>query len=300
MIERSRFRRLAFMMALITGSLAASQATAGESPFGWVYVTDVQPPGTFEYEHWSYLQHGQAKGTYHFLKNREELEYGITNKFQVAGYLNWSYVNAFRNNPDGTTGGPGTDVGGDDDPLGRFTRARVDSVSLEAIYQFLNPLTDPIGLAFYVEPTIGPDIEEIEFKLLAQKNFFDDRLILALNVVTAFENEDSKEGAERATELEFTFGASYRFARNWSFGIEGSNHREFIGHGYRHPEHSAWFIGPVVHYATQRWWTTVAYRHQLPVAEAFTRDQREVSRGGRIYGDEHARDEIMVRIGIPF
>jgi hypothetical protein len=275
-------------------------ANASESPFGWLYTADVQPPGTFEYEHWSFLQHDQAGGTYEYLQNSEELEYGITNRLQVSGYLNWSYVNARRNEPDGTTAGPGTDIGPDDDPFARYTRWHFDSVALEVLYLMLNPLTDPLGLAVYVEPEIGPDTREIELRIIAQKNFLDDRLILALNVWTAFERESTNAGVEKATMLELDLGASYRFARNWSAGIEGRNHREFSDYGYTQPEHSAWFLGPVVHYASQRWWATVGYRHQLPVAETFTREQREVTRGGRIYGDEHSRDEFIVKIGIPF
>jgi Family of unknown function (DUF6662) len=300
MLRLARNRALMLLTTVAILSLPTPRAVASESPFGWLYTADVQPPGTFEYEHWSWLQLGQAGGTYHFLQNREELEYGITNRFQVSGYINWSYVNARRNEPDGTTGGPGTDLEPDDDPLGRFTRTRFDSISIEGIYMFLNPLTNPIGLAFYVEPEIGPDEQEIEFRLIAQKNFLDDRLILALNLWTAFENESTKEGMERATMLELDFGASYRFTSNWSVGIEGRNHREFIGRGYGDPEHSAWFIGPVIHYATQRWWATLAYRHQLPVVEAFTQEQRDVVKNGRIYGDEHSRDEVMLKIGIPF
>jgi hypothetical protein len=299
-------RRPMHRLSLLLGAatvllvLVPSAARAGESPFGWLYTADVQPPRTFELEHWSWLQHGQAGGQYDYVINKEELEYGITNRFQISGYFNWSYVNAIRNEPDGATGGPGTDIAENADPSGRFTRTRFDSVAVELLYLLLNPLTDPFGLAFYVEPEVGPDVAELELRLIAQKNFLDDRLILALNFWTAFETENTEQGVERATALELDFGVSYRFAPGWSAGIEGRNHREFVGHGYGTPEHSAWFVGPNIHYATQRWWVTVAYRHQLPVVETYNEDQETVTRHGRIFGDEHARDEFIVKIGIPF
>lgn len=294
-------QRLATILG--TACLAAGltlQAHAGESPFGWIYTADIHPPGTFEFEHHAFLQHDQAGGKYDYLTNQEELEYGVTDKFQLAGYINWSHVNAFRNEPDGTTGGPGTDLGPADDPFGRYRSTRFDSVSVEAIYQVMNPLTDPVGLAFYLEPEIGPREREIELRMIVQKNLLDDRLILAGNVWTAFEHEKTRMGPMRETMVELDLGLSYRFANNWSAGFELRNHREYDGYWYGNKAHSAWFIGPNLHYASQHWWITAAWRHQLPVVQAFTREQRDVVYGDRIYGDEHARNEFMVKVGIPF
>jgi hypothetical protein len=42
----------------------------------------------------------------------------------LAGYFNWSYVNANRNGLDGTTRGPLTDLGPNDDPTGRYRKTR--------------------------------------------------------------------------------------------------------------------------------------------------------------------------------
>lgn len=293
-------RWIAVVAATCLGMGLSASAHAGESPFGWIYTADVHPPGTLEYEHHSFLQRGQVGGDYDYLINREELEYGVSNKFQLAGYFNWSYVNAYRNEPDGSTGGPGTDLGMNDNPFGRYRKTRFDSVSLEAIYQILNPLTDPIGLALYAEPTVGPDTRELELRLIVQKNFLDDRLILAGNLMAEIEREKTKTKLEKATMVDLVFGASYRFADRWSLGLEARNHREFEGYGLGNKEHSAWFIGPNLHYASQHWWITAAWRHQLPVVQAFTQDQRDVVDGDRIYGGEHARNEFMLKVGIPF
>lgn len=275
-------------------------AHAGESQFGWLYTADLHPQGRAEYEHKSWLQEGQSQGDYSYLQNSEEFEYGVTNRLQLAGYVNWSYVNADRNGIDGRTGGPGADLGPHDDPFGRYRKTRFDTVAIEAIYQVMNPVVDPIGLALYVEPEIGPREHALEWRLIAQKNLLDDRFVIAANLAGETERERTPTTLERASMLDFTAGFSYRFADSWSAGLEMRNHREFSGYLYDEREHSAWFLGPNVHYAAQRWWVTAAWRHQLPFVSAYTDDQRAVVVDDRIYGDEHARDEFMLKLGVPF
>jgi hypothetical protein len=289
----------ALALTTIVGCLAGP-ARSGESPFGWIYTADIHPPGRFEYEHQSFLQRGQARGEYNYLQNREEIEFGVTNRLQLSAYLNWSYARAFRNGIDGTTGGPGIDLFGARDPMARYGMTRVDSVSLEAIYQILNPVTDPIGLALYVEPEFGPRTRELEWRIILQKNLFDDRLIIAANIMGAHEREQRPDGYERASVLDITLGASYRFADNWSAGIEGRVHNEFDGLLYDRAAHSAFFLGPNVHYAAKDYWVTLAWRHQMPWVRPYSQDQKDVVLGGRIYGDEHARDEVILKVGVPF
>lgn len=276
-------------------------AFAGESPFGWIYTTDIHPKGKREFEQWVELQQGQSQGDYSNLRLREEFEFGITSRYQQAIYLNSRYVNARQNGVDGSTGGPDVDLPAEFDPNARYRKFRVESVSWEHLYQVSNPLIDPIGFAVYLEPELGPRVRELETKLILQKNFLDDRLIWATNVNFAVEREESLQGEiEKATQFELLSGVSYRFRNNWAFGVEARNHREFLNYGFGNPEHSAWFVGPNVHYATRSWWLTAAWRTQLPVASAFNDEQREVLVGRRIYGEEHARNEFMLKVGVPF
>lgn len=298
-MKRTWIAASAILIATLT---TARLAQAGESPFGWIYTADVHPQGTFEYEHKSFLQSRQSRGNYSYLQNKEEIEYGLTNRLQIAGYLNWSYANAFQNGIDGLTGGPGVSqyLTSSFDPFSRYNKARFDSVSFEAIYQVMNPITDPFGLALYIEPEIGPLTRELEWRLILQKNFMDDRLIVALNISGKHEREVHLDGSiEKASPLDLTFGASYLFAPNWSFGIETRVHNEFTGYLFNNPEHSAFFAGPVIHYATKEFWVTAAWRHQLPWVKTYNEDQASVVSRGRIYGDEHARDEFMLRVGMP-
>lgn len=276
-------------------------AHAGESSFGWIYTADLQPVGKVELEQKAFWQHRQAQGQYDNLKLQTEVEYGVTENFQTAVYLNSRIVNAKQNNIDGTTGGPETNIPADHDPFASRHRSYFESVSFENIYRVMNPLTDPIGLALYVEPEIGPHVRELETRVIAQKNFMDDRLIVAANLMAASEREEGADNEiERASMIDTTLGFSYRFVDNWSAGLEYRNHQEFLGYRFQDREHSAHFFGPNLHYAAKNWWATVAWRHQLPMVQALSQDQKDVVKGDRIYGDEHARDEFMFKVGFPF
>lgn len=295
------FARFLASVVLLTSALL-QPAFAGQSPFGWIYTTDTHPKGKKEFEQWADTQRGQSRGDYSNTLLRSEFEYGVTDNYQVAFYVNQRYVNAYRNGLDGTTGGPDVDAPNGFDAMSRYRKFGFDSVSMENLYRISDPYTNPIGLAVYFEPSLGPRGNwELESKVILQKNFLDDRLIWTTNVNMAAERVRSAAGEiERATSMDLLTGGSYRFRNNWSAGLEGRNHREFTGYGYGQADHSAWFLGPNVHYATQAWWVTVAWRTQLKQASGFTSEQRAVIQNGRIYGGEHARNELMVRVGVPF
>lgn len=292
------------MKSLFAGALAVSigapAAQAGEGPFAFIYTLDLQPQNTWQFQQWEWLQTGQSQGDYNFLTNRTELEYGFRPWFQVGLYINTEYTYAYQNGVDGTTGGPGTNIDPNSDPLAPYSSFRFKSVSFENIVRLMNPYTDGFGLGLYFEPAIGPYGYELEWKLLLQKNFIDDRLVLAANVVFETEQEWQSGETEHDSVLDLIVGASYRFVDNWWFGVEFRNHREFSGQILNEPEHSAYFLGPTIHYSGEKWWATLGWRHQLPITQAFNEGQQSVLVNGQIFGDEHAKDEFMLRIGIPF
>jgi opacity protein-like surface antigen len=286
------------LAAVLLGT--AGPAQAGEGPFAFIYTLDLQPQDTWQFQQWEWLQTGQSQGQYNFLTNRSELEYGFKPWFQVGLYLNTEYAYAFRNGIDGNTGGPGVNLDPNSDLTAPYSSFRFKSVSFESIVRLMNPYTDGFGLGLYFEPAIGPYGYELEWKLLLQKNLIDDRLVLAANVVFETEQEWFSGATEYDSVLDLLVGASYRFTDNWSLGVEFRNHREFSGQALNEPEHSAYFLGPTIHYAGETWWATLGWRHQLPLVAAFNDDQQSVVSGNRIYGNEHARDEFMLRFGIPF
>ena len=89
-------RLIAFSFVLAT-ALHFSFAHAGEGVFGWIYTLDLQPKGKLEFEQRLQLNQQQAAGTYEAWTARSELEYGLTNDLQIAGYINSYYTNANQN-----------------------------------------------------------------------------------------------------------------------------------------------------------------------------------------------------------
>jgi hypothetical protein len=305
-----RLQRLLPLLGLV---FATVTARADEPLFGYVYTTDILPKGKWEIEQWVTDRHKQSQGTYDNLKMRTEFEYGLLNDLQLALYLNYSWINANRNDVDGGTSG--IDIPANHDPASPYNAIRYDGMSVELIWRVLSPYKDPLGLAFYIEPELGPRERALEARAIAQKNFLDDRLVLAANFWVEWERENiaadpfvpasdpaALGGIEKATMAELDLGMSYRFAPGWSAGVEYRNHNEFMGYSLAHSnqEHTAHFIGPNIHYATRGWFATLTVLKQIK-AHPYTDEQRAVTVGDRIYGDEHTLyDGIRLKVGFVF
>jgi hypothetical protein len=292
-------------------SFCVSLAHADEAIFAWTYTTDLLPKGRWEFEQWATARWEKEHGTYRVFDFREELEYGVTDNFQVSLYLNHHDVNANNDFPAEDLARPGHrlrgvyETGGEDvhaghDPATPFNSYHFESISFEAIYRLLSPYKSPIGLALYFEPEVGPEETELEWKLLLQKNWLEDRLVWAFNTNYALEYEKADGGGyERDAMLEFFSGVSYRFVPNWSGGLEAWNHHEFADATVH--EHSAYFIGPTIHYGGQRWWATLGFLRQLPIGQAFSQDNKEfAAHDGYIFGDEHEKYYVRLRVGFNF
>lgn len=304
-IEQGSIRR--FVVGLSLGLIlsAGRICFAGENLFGFSYLTETLPKGKWEFEQSYQGKFGKVRGSYQNSLFRTELEYGVTDNFQTALYLNTRHVHASKNNRDETTGGE--DVPDDADPNRSYNKFTYDSVSFEGIYRMLSPYKDPLGLALYLEPSFGTNKYGIEPKLLLQKNFLDDKLVLAVNITWEFEWEKEKESDgtydsefEHEMEWENTAGISYRIANNWWTGIEFRNHNEFEGFRLAKMEHNAYFAGPTVHYGGEKFWTTASVLFQLPWARGLSEDQRDEIAHGKIFGNEHEAIEVRVKMGFPF
>lgn len=294
----SYLKKVVGAIALL-GTLSGAQA--GEGSFGWIYTLDLQPKGTWEFEQRLQYNKAQAGGKYDLWQARTEIEYGVSENFQLAGYLNTSYVDAYRNYPatdeypQGETGGWGVAYPSDN----RYRKARFDGASIEAIYRLTNPVIDPVGVGLYGEITMGKVKDEFEARLLLQSNFLDDKLVLAANVVAAVEKikfVDGETGPESMVDL--LFGATYRVANNWTAGLEARYHNDFYGYRYDTKTQRAWFFGPNVHYATKEWWVTAAWRYQPTGGKCWYPNDGECS-DGRVW-DSHTKNEFMFKFGMPF
>lgn len=271
--------------------LVFDEARADENLWGYLYGVDTLPKGGTEIYNWLTLRTGKGKGTYRGWDEMLELEHGFTDQFQASFYLKGRSHRiaggALEDDPDRKLAG-GLDFNG---------------VNLAFKYNLLSVYKDLFGLSLYLEPSYsridkisGERMNQfgLENKIILQKNFFDDQLALGYNLT--LEPEWSKFKAtgehEKELELEHTFGISYRFAPKWFVGLEGRYHAEYPE--LKGPQEGAFFLGPNIHYAAEKWWFTFTFLPQLagrPPTPGRTRN---------LELEEHERYEFRLKIAWVF
>jgi hypothetical protein len=217
---------------------------ADERRFTYVYEPETLPAGAMEFENWVTLRAGRtsAVGQKNFNRwdLRQELEYGVTDRYTVAVYLN-EKAESFED--------PGTD-----EDVSEF---EFEGFSLENRYNVLNPAEHAVGFTLYLEGRYSGEEAEIEQKLIFGQRHGNWKW--ALNLEHATEWEDNLE------EVEGEFGASLGLARdlgnNWSIGLEARN--ETLVPEYEEFESSAVFVGPVVSYRQEKWWAALTVLPQV-------------------------------------
>jgi len=309
------FRSVAIAGAVAAGLLAAaSPALADEPLFGFVYTTDLLPKDTVELSHWTTWRSGKTHGSFNVAENREEIEFGITDAFQLSVYANYEYAEAHHDGIDRATFQPETLAQFTVDPNEKLSIWQFEGISLEGIYRILSPYTDGVGLALYMEPTIGPDTRELESRIILQKNFMDDRLVFAFNATLAQElrhvpgdptappgSADATRHWDKETDVNFGLAGSYRFMENWSAGLELEHEREWAGLNPlagHNATNSAFYFGPTLHYGGEHFYATLTVLDQLPWASDFANppaDSFVVS--GRNYADDFERFRVRLKFG---
>ena len=305
MLNQTRKLKNLIQKSICVGACILSfNSLAGEGYFGWVYSLDLQPEGKWEFEQRLQLTRGQASGTYDLWQARTEMEYGVSNDFQLAGYLNSYSINASKNYTNSEyceqenmtcTGGYG--VPGSESHGSGYAKTGIDGVSVEGIWRITNPVTSPIGVGLYLEPTIGHLKNALETRLILQSNFLDDRLQLVGNLVYEVEKLKFDEEPIEETIVDVVAGFTYRLMPNLNIGLEYRFHNDFDGYSLNNQTQRAHFIGPNVHYATKDWWVTAAMRTQVG-GQCWDPGTAECS-DGKVW-DSHGRNEYIVKFGMPF
>jgi hypothetical protein len=195
--------------------------------FTFLYEAPTSAPGSVELENtitWARTPRWDDLGF------REELEIGVAEHFQLGIYpLDWAY---HRGDTDGFS---------------------YDGGAVEFIYNFSNPVLDPVGISLYEEIATGRQHFELESKLIVQKNF--GRLILDYNATLEAEWEE-KGLEERNGKLQQALGASYEISPRISVGVELLH--EFVFPEWRDDEKIRnLFVGPNVSYRRGNWFVTV-------------------------------------------
>lgn len=290
--------------AISLGALCAPALHAEESQFGYVYTTDLLPQGAKEVEQWATWRHQKVAGYFNQIDGRTEFEYGLTDRLQVAFYANYVWAEAYHNGPFEETTPPeplSYDKPGPDD---HYNARRFVGFSGEAIYRIWSPYTDPLGVAVYVEPTVGPAFRELETKLILQKNFFDDRLVTAFNFTYAPEwrydtddNDPTRKKWGYETDVNLNLAASYRFAPNWSAGLELLNEHEYNSYDFSKESNDGYFVGPVIHYGGKQFFVTATFLEQLPWASTHSDTVPGAIVGRRIYDNDFEKYRIRIKAG---
>ena len=174
------------------------------------------------------------------------------------------------------------------------------NASLEAIWQLADPKTQPFGLALYLEPAYGPDHRELEEKLILQNNLFDQRLVLAANIVLEQEWNRAAGDWQRNSELRLLAGAAWRLAPQWTIGTEFEAKREYDGlliWQKSAPAADSFFVGPTLHYDGGEYSVTLGAMTQLPVAANLSHQPGETV-GGFAHEEERYRIQLNVEFDL--
>jgi hypothetical protein len=231
-------------MAAFGAVLFAGTLLADNRIFTYSYEPETEPRGDWEYEQSVTLRAGRnatvGQADYQLWEFREEIEYGVTDRYTVALYVNHDYEH-FNDPASGTT----------------TSEPRWKGVSLENRYLVLDPVEHPIGLTLYLEPTYDGDNAELEQKIILGQRHGSWKW--ALNLTHATEWTDDFHDYEG--ELEISGGLAWQFSRRWSLGVEVRDHNELPA--YQTWENTAVFFGPVVSYRRLKWWAALTVMPQI-------------------------------------
>jgi hypothetical protein len=211
----------AALLALVGFALAAAPSHAGERRFTYVYEATTAPKGTLELENWvTWRANRTDTNRSDRFDFRHELEFGVTDRFQVALYVaDWRLT----------------------DDADHDRHVRYHDTALEAIYNLSNPVTDWIGSALYGEVKVGDRFLELEGKVILQKNF--GPWIVAYNATIEAEYEGAHLD-ERTGEFAQSAGVSYQVIPQLTVGAEVLHEIEFPD--WEEAEDSVVYAGPNV------------------------------------------------------
>ncbi len=228
-----------FALVLVVTSWCAA-AHASERRFTYVYETTTQPKGAMEYEQWvTWKTDKPDDSSFDRVEFRHEFEFGLTDKLQLGLYAaDWRYEN-------------GRSVGNDG--------VEYRNSAIELIYSLMDPTADAFGLALYGEYKGGPELHEIEAKLLLQKNV--GSWVFAWNGIIEAEWEEQTTGFEESGEIAQSLGASYQFSPSLTAGVELLH--EIPLPGWDEADDDVLYLGPNVSYRSGSWWITVTQLFQV-------------------------------------
>jgi hypothetical protein len=223
-----------FLIATIVGLALGARALADDRRFTFVDETRHHPPaGGLEYEQAvTFSTHTREDDKFNRLDFRHELEYGLTDRIQVAVDLaEWHWQQ---------------------DEEGHETV--YDASAAEIKFRIMDPVTDIFGLGFRAEIGVGREMLEWENVLIIDKVI--DRWELCYNFVIEpdWEGEKYFHFDEHGGELANRFGVSYELNPSWFVG--GELVHEIPLPDWKTGEDQNVFLGPNFSYRGHDWAVT--------------------------------------------
>ena len=209
------------MGALMLMALS-SAALADRRSYVWTYEYLTMPKGTAEIEY--YLTHKISDWSNYDDKNSWdhylELEYGLTDHWDVAVYQTWNQTN--------------TEEKDTCDYTGSKIRTR---------YRIGEKGQLPVDILLYAEYILGDgpkEYDKFEGKLILAKDF--GKWNLSYNQIY-----ETKTKKAHGSEHGYATGLSYEFSPTWKAGIESAgNYTE-----------DKYYLGPTVSWASEKYWVNL-------------------------------------------
>lgn len=217
------------LWSLMTAAVLTTSVRAHETLFAFVKEPTTPNKGEVEFEQWVDGEFGRDEGTYSKWVLREEIEYGVTDRFGAALYLN--FVDEYWSGVEEDEGVDGFDFEG---------------VSGELRYQLSDPYSSALGSLLYFEASTDGATHELEEKLVLGRQW--DTWHVAFDVTVEQEWEDEDGETEEESALEFNAGIARILSKEWSVGLEAVHHRAYEGLSLDEEEYTATHAGPNVHF----------------------------------------------------
>lgn len=206
-----------FMLSAVSAAVMADRRS-----YVWTYEYQTMPKGTAEVEY--YLTHKISDWDNYDEKNTwdhyVELEYGLTDHWDVAIYQTWNQTNT------------------EDDDSFDYTGSKI-----RTRYRIGEKDQLPLDVLLYAEYILGDgpkEYDKFEGKLILAKDL--GRWNLAYNQIY---EKKVKNGNEE--EHGYAAGLSYEFSPTWKLGVESAgNYTE-----------DKYYFGPTVSWASEKYWVNL-------------------------------------------
>ncbi|MFT7403652.1 MAG: opacity protein-like surface antigen [Zhongshania sp.] len=284
-------------------TLVPTLSSAGELLFANVKSAEPLPNGASELYLKVMQRDGKGTGHYTAYDYTVEYEYGVTDRFTLAGALKALSLDTSGLLIEGYL------------PKENNIGLKSSGAEVELSYNFLKSALDNFGLSTsvsldydWLDPHSGQDKTTIsvELGLQLQKYLMDGQLIWGgnINLETTWADRahinnlpadfEWPTDPEVEIELSYSTGLSYRFTKNWFAGVEVQYQEEYETEVNR--ERWSWFTGPSIHYGNKDYWVNLSWMEQLRGGGEKYDNQPDQN----LHLIEKTESEILLQIGLNF